>query len=531
MGALHVGTILLLVLWTGWLLVALALLDRGKWLLAVFISLAILLAIKTDVTWRGYLMAWLPVHALVAALLAEEEHREKQVELAVVSLGGLIWLWADGGWLYARPVVTGLVIAASVAALGGLCCAAWWLRNELRLRQLQPEPASVANSVLRREHPAHARPVFIPPPTGLAPAISPKPTRSFDAAAAGATAEYTVFANLSADSSDETASIWMKRVYLVQENAGDWHLMVECDRFPVPSVDDVRDLRDLVESARDAGEALGTSFVDASIGFFSAKVTGVFSEAFDDRGEEPERWFTRDPVGLGTLASGISAADHDLHTAVGMPLQDVARASGMNDGAAGVAAGIAGNMVLAPVDRQLAGMARKVEIVGIAVGVAFGMHPLALACTKLFLRAQLNREIGNAMKEALSGPRADVIQGREVVAERTRSVDRSRAVVSELERAVERSRAAQPAERGVDRAQGRRDIGAGWPTGSEPDPVDEHWHQRVVRELGIGGTYPPPRSRAGMEDPEARKRDRAVSEPGAISEPVIGRGIGISPPC
>ncbi len=170
MGALHAGTILLLVLWTGWLLVALALLDPGKGLLAVFIPLAILLAIKTDVTWRGYLMAWLLVHAL-AALLAEEEHRAKQVALAVVSLGGLTWLWADGGWLYARPIVTGLVIAASVAALGGLCYAAWWLRGELRPRQAQPGLASVADRVPQPEHSAYVRPVSArPTATGLAPA-------------------------------------------------------------------------------------------------------------------------------------------------------------------------------------------------------------------------------------------------------------------------------------------------------------------------------------------------------------------------
>ena len=511
MGALHVGTILLLVLWTGWLLAALALLDRGRGLLAVFIPLAILLAVKTDVTWRGYLMAWLPVQALVAALLAEEEHRAKQVALAVVSLGGLTWLWADGGWLYARPIVTGLVIAASVVALGGLCCAAWWLRNELRRQQPQPEPASVANGVPRREYSAQARPVSArPAATGLAPAISPKPIGAFDAAEAGATAEYTVFANLSADTNDETASILMRRVYLVQENAGDWHLMVEHDRFPLLSVDDVRDL---MESAQDAREASGEAFVNASISFFSAKITDVFSEAFDGRGKGPERWFNQDPIGLGTLASGISAADHALHRAVGMPLEDVAGAFRMNAVTEGMGAGIVGNMILAPVDRQLAGMVRKVEIVGIAVGVAFGMHPLALACTKLFLRAQLNREIGNAMKEALFGRDAEVVQGQEVVAERTRPVDRSRAV--------------EPVGRGVDRVQARRDIGAGGPIRPKFDAADEHGQRRVAEQLRERRTCDPPQSRAAKEDLEPRKRDRAVSEPDAISEPGINRDFGI----
>ena len=299
MGALHAGTILLLVLWTGWLLVALALLDRGKGLLVLFIPLAVLLAIKTDVTWRGYLMAWLPVHALVAALPGEEEHRAKQAALAVVSIGGLTWLWADGGWLYARPIVTGLVVAASVAALGGVCWAAWWLRNKLRRQQSQPGPASDPNHVAWRGDSAHARPVFATPAaTGLAPAISPKPTPASDTAEAGATAEYTAFANLSADTNDETASIWMRCVYRVQEQEreDDWHL-VKDDRFLLLPVNDVRDL---VESARVAREALGEAFVSASIRFFTAKITDVFSDASAGRGERPERWFTQDPVGLGT---------------------------------------------------------------------------------------------------------------------------------------------------------------------------------------------------------------------------------------
>jgi len=333
--------------------------------------------------------------------------------------------------------------------------------------------------------------------------MSPKPTAPVDPAEAGATAEYTVFANLSADTNGETASMWMRRVYLVQENARCWHLMVEHDRFPLPSVHDVRDG---VESARAAGEAVGNTFVNASIGFFSANITGVFSEAFDERGNEPGRWFSQDPMDLGTLAGGISAADHALHRAVGMPLEHVA---------GGVTAGIAGNMLLAPVDRQLAGVVRKVEIVGIAVGVAFGMHPLALACTKLFLRAELNREIGNAIKGALFGP--DVVRGQKVVAEPTRPVDRSRAV--------------EPAGQGVDRPQPQRPIRAGWPIRSEFDAADVHRDRRAVQWLGIGRTHEPPRSRAGEVDPELLKRDRAVREPYAISEPGTNRGIGIPPPC
>jgi hypothetical protein len=221
-------------------------------------------------------------------------------------------------------------------------------------------------------------------------------------------------------------------------------------------------------------------------------------------------------MGLGILAGGISAADHDLHRAVGMPLEHIAGAFGMNGASGGMAAAVAGNMLLAPVDRPLAGVARKVELVGIAVGVAFGMHPLALACTKLFLRAQLNREIGNAMKTALFGRDAEVVQGQKAAAVRTRPVDRSRSL--------------EPLVRGVDRPQPQRPIRADRPIRPEVDAADERRDRRVVGRLGAGPMYAP-RSRAAVEDLEPRQRGRAVSEPYAISEPEINRGIGIPPPC
>ena len=218
---------------------------------------------------------------------------------------------------------------------------------------------------------------------------------------------------------------------------------------------------------------------------------------------------SQDPIGLGALTDGINAADHALHIAVGAPLQEVAGAVGMNNARGEMAAGMVGNMILAPVDRQLAGLVRKVELAGIAVGVAFGMHPMALACTKIFLRAQLNREIGTAMKEALFGREAEVVQGQKVVAERTRPMERPRAVM--------------PVGQRVGRAQTRRDIRADRPTRPEFDAGDEHRQRRVAERPCEERRYEPPQSRAAEMDTEPRKRDRAVSAPG------IDRNSGIGP--
>lgn len=130
MGELQIGTIALLGLWTVWTMLALVLMDRYKWLLAVFIPLAILLAIKSDVTWRAYIMAWLGAHASVSVLSAEEGYRAKQIALAMVSLGGVGWLWGADDWLNAGPVITGSVIAVGAATVALSWRRVWKFRKE-----------------------------------------------------------------------------------------------------------------------------------------------------------------------------------------------------------------------------------------------------------------------------------------------------------------------------------------------------------------------------------------------------------------
>jgi hypothetical protein len=123
---LHAGTILLLALWTLWLFAALPLLGLergGLGLLAVFVLLALILALRTGVTGRGYLVAWLAAHAVLAVIVAsqEEDGRQRQLLAAVVSLGGLCWLWAEGGWQYGRVIATATAVLAAAGVLGLGC--------------------------------------------------------------------------------------------------------------------------------------------------------------------------------------------------------------------------------------------------------------------------------------------------------------------------------------------------------------------------------------------------------------------------
>ncbi len=116
MAGLHIDTALLLSLWTLWLLVALWLQEKQRrWLLGIFIPLALVLAFATHVTWRSYLMVWLVVHIVLAARASEVNRRH--LLAALVSFGGLVWLWLQGGGAYERDLV-GALLAVGLIVFG-----------------------------------------------------------------------------------------------------------------------------------------------------------------------------------------------------------------------------------------------------------------------------------------------------------------------------------------------------------------------------------------------------------------------------
>jgi hypothetical protein len=367
----------------------------------------------------------------------------------------------------------------------------WLLGKALRRRASRPQARPV--ETVAALYPNPVRPACVPAATrdDARVDIKPKPTRVPSAADVGASAEYTAFVDVSATAAGESASIWMRRVYNVEVAASGWHLMVEHDQFPVHSLAAVGGA---VESVRQAANSVEKKFVDPAIGFFSAELGGdIFSETFNGTGEAPERWITRDPVKLGAIAGGINSVDHVLHRAVGMPLTDAVSARGAGPAAQRLVAGVGSNVILVPVDRQLAGLVQKIEIVGIAVGVAFGLHPLALACTKLFARAQLNHEIGHIMKRALFGERQSVNRDEKFVSEPSRPVDPSRAVES-----VRAVASAQARDEGV-RAEGpRRGLLVSYAAGRNSPRI------AAIRE-----PYRHP-----TQDREERHGDRARHEPG-----------------
>jgi hypothetical protein len=151
MAGLNTGTILLLALWTVWLLAALPLLGRdgaGFGLLAVFVPLALVLAFTTGITWRSYLITWLIAHTLLAALAAYEDRR--QIGMAAVSLVGVLWLWGQGGWQYGRYFLTGMLIVVAVAALIGLGAGSCWVLVARPARKHADDSARQAHTANQR---------------------------------------------------------------------------------------------------------------------------------------------------------------------------------------------------------------------------------------------------------------------------------------------------------------------------------------------------------------------------------------------
>lgn len=139
------------------------------------------------------------------------------------ALGAVAAVWADDGWLYARPIVTGVVTTATAVAFSALSYAALrWSRKTRRDREphVQSRPTAAAAGM------------YVPPaPSAPLPHDSkpiqtkpPRPARSFPEADAGV--DYTALAGVTPANSGGSALIWRRRLYLAEGKRG-WHVIAE----------------------------------------------------------------------------------------------------------------------------------------------------------------------------------------------------------------------------------------------------------------------------------------------------------------
>lgn len=154
------GSALLFALWTAWLLVVLCLLGwkRGAPALLAFVAFGIVVLVAHSQAWRPYLMGWLGAYALVSGYgVLDTRYREirhsardgiasngpgrtsmRRVLLPVISIGGLLWLWIDGGaayWGYLAVALLAIVGAVLVFWSGRRVLAIYRARVQRQIDQ------------------------------------------------------------------------------------------------------------------------------------------------------------------------------------------------------------------------------------------------------------------------------------------------------------------------------------------------------------------------------------------------------------
>lgn len=99
----------------------------------------------------------------------------------------------------------------------------------------------------------------------------------------------------------------------------------------------------------------------------------------------------------------IEGASGGLQDAVGTPLRGAGGALGLSSGEAAFSAGVATNLILAPITGPLGEAATYIEVAGIIIGLATGAHPLVLACIKPLAHSQLEHALSQCFVKLISG--------------------------------------------------------------------------------------------------------------------------------
>ena len=483
MAGLQAGTILLLALWTLWLFVALPLLgDKGgSGVLAVFVLLALALMFTTHVTWRGYLMAWLTVHTLlaIAEIIADENWR--QTWAVVVSLGGLLWLWGEGGWRYGHYVALTVAVLAIAAALVGLGFGSCWLFVARPLRQRADDAGRQANAAVRRASTKEYS--FVYEAEQLAAVL--KKHQGAEAASARRIAALEQNQRNQKDAYEQDQRTWERirqRLLVALQEARRYRdlqhgpesdtepsdgtadgtgqaapadevtvirlrfsyvaerlpsQVTPTGRLAVPSPAASDRIRLVIEhsavtmprdQAGDVSEVLGKSrqarddvtfrerFIDAASEYAGDRIGNNVSQVLT------QRWITRDVAHVDAVSQALNRSDEWLHDLAGKPFEEAAGRLGVAQPGAAVLGGIGSELVLEPISAEIQGAVRCCEIIGIGVGLAFGLHPLAISCTKSLFRAQLNERLSTAIRDVFCDRDAITVDRNPPPARVTRSV-------------------------------------------------------------------------------------------------------------
>jgi hypothetical protein len=114
------------------------------------------------------------------------------------------------------------------------------------------------------------------------------------------------------------------------------------------------------------------------------------------------RWQS-DLLSPADLSNALEQCQAEIKRLVQCPVEELLIGSGVAPPLAAIAGGIGANFALAPANRLIGTGTELLDIVGICVGAATGLHPLLIASAKHLAGAQAENAVVHLLSDALGG--------------------------------------------------------------------------------------------------------------------------------
>lgn len=442
----HASTIVLDTCGTVWLPVALLLLRRPlhriRWILLFgFAALALLLTLTTGLSWHGYLMAWLGLHAVLAAGMAVAVAAERRLQAiaATVSVTGLILLWVQDGAVDWQYVMWSVACVLCLGAGFGICWATVLraeqqkttvlngrlLRSNDMYRQ-QVQAAGAARQKLRKTEDdlrvekvkrGAAEDELTALRTGYDRVYQDAQALRVERDRARREADELRSARQAPGTGPERpdqspARAVVLRFFLVPEPgtepapvpvqvpAPDAKVRLGIERTVV-SVPKTR--LDSVSSPRVPGQERASGLEGPLSEVSSAAAASLATELTKSLAPS-DRWLSAHSYAAEDIAQALDQVPGWLHQLVADPVQHAASQIGLPPPAGAAIGTVAAQAAFSRVTVPMARAARCCEIAGVVVGAATGLHPVAAACVKMLAHDVASKTLTRHLTDLVKVP-------------------------------------------------------------------------------------------------------------------------------